>query len=321
MACIDVIIPMYNSEQYIPGLLQCLESQKMKDFRAIFVDDGSKDGTYALLQEKLQEVSFSYLLIHQDNKGVPGARNTGIRHAQADWVTFLDSDDGLDPNYFAFLLRGVMDFEVNVGICGHQMITCPEEAVLVPDADFSSKVIDSRNCMKNYYQKWFGVWVMILNRRWLESQTLLFDEDCVYLEDVPFITQVIAAAEKVVVVDNPLYLYYKREGSLMRTPKIEKYVTALDGFHRMMLKLADMDGAAAEEFHAVGQARYYLATLRRAAILMPYPQYLALCVHIPMDQVRQQFSRLRTEQRLSAELYLISKRLFYYAMRWMTQDH
>lgn len=320
MQTIDVIIPMYNSEQYIPGLLRCLENQNRKDFRAIFVDDGSKDGTYALLEEKLKDVSFAYTLVHQENKGLPGARNTGIRHAQAQWITFLDSDDGLDPNYFAFLLRGVTESGTDVGICGYQMIAREEDAVLVPDEAYRAQVIDAQTCMKTYYTKWFGSWVLILNRQWLAQQALLFDEVCTYLEDVPFITQVIALARQVAVVDAPVYLYYKREGSLMRTPKIEKYVTALDGFHRMAGKLEEMEGGAAEAFRTMGHARYYLATLRRGAILMPYGQYLELCGHVPMEQVRHQLPGLKAVQRVSGQLYLLSKKLFYYAMRLLTKD-
>ncbi len=318
---IDLIIPLYNAEKWIPGLIATLEGQTFRNFRAVFVDDGSQDSTYGLLEQQLKSVSFPYLLVHQENKGLPGARNTGIRHAQAEWIAFLDSDDELDANYLAFLYRGVTENKTNVGICCYQMITKAEEALVVKSCDFKAETVDSAACMRTYYTKWFGAWVLILRRGWLEQQGLLFDEACTYLEDVPFITQVIAAADSVTMIHNPVYLYYKREGSLMRTPRIEKYVTALAGFHRMAEKMRDMDSAPAEEFRTMGAARYYLATLRRGAILMPYGLFRELCSHVPMAGVRHQLGRLQGEQRLAGRLYLISKRLFYHAMRIMTRDH
>jgi glycosyltransferase involved in cell wall biosynthesis len=75
----------------------------------VFVDDGSKDGTYQTLQEKLKGVNFAYDVIHQENKGLPGARNTGIRNSRSPWVVFIDSDDGLDSHYLEFLHRAVTE--------------------------------------------------------------------------------------------------------------------------------------------------------------------------------------------------------------------
>lgn len=321
MLLIDVIIPLYNSEAYITELLSSLENQVFKEFRVIFVNDGSKDRTQEILEEKLQDVSFAYIVVQQENKGLPGARNTGIRHAQAPWITFMDSDDGLDPHYLEFLYRGVTQSGCDAGVCEYQMICEPQQAAAVRSQDFSVSKVDAATCMKTYYTKWFGAWVWILRREWLEHTGLVFDEQCTYLEDVPFNTQVIAAADSIAVVDNPVYLYYKREGSLMRTPKIEKYQIALDGFHRMQEKVQKSERAAAEEFRKMGRARYYLATLRRGAILMPFAQFKELCALVPMEQAKGQLSYLQTMQRFAGRLYLISKRAFYCAMRWMTVDN
>lgn len=316
MSLIDVIIPMYNSERYIPGLIRSLEGQSMKDFCAIFVDDGSTDGTYELLNRQLSDVSFAYQVIRQENKGLPGARNTGIRHAHSEYLTFLDSDDGLDSQYFEYLLRGVREYDAPVGICGYQMIAREEDAV--PSGEYAAQDKDAETVMREYYISWFGAWVLILRRSWLEEKGLLFDERCTYLEDVPFITQVIASAQHIAVIQNSLYLYYQRPGSLMNTPKIEKYQIALDGFHRMANKLQQMDCEPAKVFASMGKARYYLATLRKGAVLMPYSQFQVLCKYVPMESVKEQFCCLTGSHRLACGLYLVSKRLFHTAMRMLT---
>ena len=92
-ASIDLIIPVYNSKQFMPELLDSIERQSYKDFRVIFVDDGSSDGTYEWLSETLKTANFRYLLLSQTNRGPSSARNLGIQSTTADWIVFSDSDD------------------------------------------------------------------------------------------------------------------------------------------------------------------------------------------------------------------------------------
>lgn len=320
MPCIDLIIPIYNGEKYIPNLIQCLNNQTMKDFRAVFVDDGSTDNTYQQLQEQLKSASFLYLLIHQENKGLPGARNTGIRNAEADWIAFMDSDDGLDSRFLEFLHRGVSESGANVGVCEYQIITGKNDVQEVNPDEFAVRVISSCESLKSYYTSWFGAGALILRRKWLQDQKILFDEACTYLEDVPFITQVIVCADQVAFVNCPLYLYYMREGSLMHSPKIEKYQIALAGFERMAQKVASYHNESSAVFQSMGRARYYVATLRKGAVLMPYDKFKQLCDCVPLKQVEYQVMNLQPKFRLAAKLYLRSKPLFYCAMRLLSKD-
>lgn len=90
MPKISVIIPLYNSERYIDRTIHSVLNQTYPDFEVIIVDDGSTDRGVEICQ------SFSdsrIKIIQQANRGAPGARNTGIRHAQGDYIALLDSDD------------------------------------------------------------------------------------------------------------------------------------------------------------------------------------------------------------------------------------
>ena len=119
---VDLIIPIYNAEAWIPSLLATLENQQMRDFRVIFVDDGSKDDSYRVLQEQLQTVRFPYLLLQQENQGPSAARNTGMAHAQADWIAFMDCDDELKPEFLDYLFRGAQSAHCQMGFCQLEMI-------------------------------------------------------------------------------------------------------------------------------------------------------------------------------------------------------
>lgn len=95
MPQISVIIPLYNKETIIGRSIQSVLSQSFKDFELIIVNDGSTDGSTKVVKTFCDDRIF---FIEQENGGPSKARNTGIRHAQGDWIVFLDADDELLPN-------------------------------------------------------------------------------------------------------------------------------------------------------------------------------------------------------------------------------
>lgn len=91
---LDIIVPAYNVEAYIDACIQSILKQKTSyPFRMILVNDGSKDRTGELAEHYKNEKNV--LLIHQENRGLSGARNTGLLHTQAKYIMFVDSDDCL----------------------------------------------------------------------------------------------------------------------------------------------------------------------------------------------------------------------------------
>jgi glycosyltransferase involved in cell wall biosynthesis len=92
---VSVIIPVFNGAGQIQGALESVFAQTSKDLEIIVVDDGSKDGTKALLDPWIKEGKIRYL--YQENKGPAAARNTGMRQARGKYFKFLDADDLLYP--------------------------------------------------------------------------------------------------------------------------------------------------------------------------------------------------------------------------------
>ena len=89
---VSVIIPVYNVRPYLERCLRSVLCQTYKDLEIIMVDDGSTDGS-GELAEQLATLDSRICVIHQENQGLSGARNTGLRAAQGNYVVFLDSDD------------------------------------------------------------------------------------------------------------------------------------------------------------------------------------------------------------------------------------
>ena len=99
----SVVSAAYNVEAWIGSFLQSIKAQSLdfkKYIQVIIVDDGSTDGTRAIAEGWADEHPENIVYIHQENKGVASARNTGLNFAQGAWVTFCDSDDFVCDTYF-----------------------------------------------------------------------------------------------------------------------------------------------------------------------------------------------------------------------------
>lgn len=97
MAQTSVIVPVYNVERYLEKCVASILAQSQGDLELLLIDDGSTDGSGALC-DTLAGTDRRIHVIHQENQGLGGARNTGIEAATGDWLMFVDSDDWLEPD-------------------------------------------------------------------------------------------------------------------------------------------------------------------------------------------------------------------------------
>jgi glycosyltransferase involved in cell wall biosynthesis len=101
---ISVVIPCYNGGKFLDLPLHSLARQTFRNFEIVIIDDGSTDqGT----KDKFKTLDPSIRVVHQENKGLSAARNTGFREARADLVLALDSDDQLEPTHLEETLRAI----------------------------------------------------------------------------------------------------------------------------------------------------------------------------------------------------------------------
>ena len=104
---ISIVVPIYNVENYLRECLDSIQNQTYKKFECIMVNDGSTDSSQQIAEEYLTDSRFK--LINQSNKGLSGARNTGISHIREEstFVAFVDSDDYIYPDFLETLIEHI----------------------------------------------------------------------------------------------------------------------------------------------------------------------------------------------------------------------
>lgn len=118
---ISVIIPVYNKIHYLSGLLEQLRAQTFTDFECLLIDDGSTDGSGVVCDEFAARDA-RFRVFHIPNGGVSHARNLGLDHARGEYVTFIDSDDGIRPDYLENLVRCMEESDAQLVISGYEKV-------------------------------------------------------------------------------------------------------------------------------------------------------------------------------------------------------
>lgn len=108
---VSIIIPVFNGERFLAASLESVQQQTYRDYEVIVVDDGSTDGTKAIVLAAGAPVRY----VHQPNRGPAAARNTGIQAARGELFCFLDADDAWVPNKLAIQLE-FMDRHPHIGM-------------------------------------------------------------------------------------------------------------------------------------------------------------------------------------------------------------
>ena len=108
MPGISVIVPVYKVEKYLHECVDSILAQTFRDFELILVDDGSPDNCGAICDEYAAKDS-RIRVIHQENQGLSGARNSGIDVARGEYITFVDADDSIEPCLYTTAVKACQE--------------------------------------------------------------------------------------------------------------------------------------------------------------------------------------------------------------------
>ena len=110
---ISIIVPVYNAEKYLQKCLDSILEQTYQNLEIIIVNDGSTDNSGQICHEYEQKDS-RIIYMEKENGGVSDTRNTGLDRMTGSYVTFVDSDDWLEPNYVQFLYEKLIEHQADI---------------------------------------------------------------------------------------------------------------------------------------------------------------------------------------------------------------
>lgn len=211
---ISVIIPAYNSENFISETLDCLLNQTLKDIQIVVVNDGSTDGTGKIIDAYAKKHA-NILPVFQENAGVSAARNNGIDRAGGEYILFLDSDDLLGENALEQMCNALDETQADIALCRVESFGISRSSNPVVDSLVRDKAIDC-------YDKRL-LWNYLVSNKCYRAKTLkesgIRFPEMKYSEDGAFFMQLIHTAKpKITGVENAVFRY--RRHTLSVTHKV-----------------------------------------------------------------------------------------------------
>lgn len=215
---VSVLIPAYNVERYLPDCLDSVLTQTYRNLEIIIVNDGSTDGTLAICRQYEKRDS-RILIVDQNNRGLAETRNVLVNHATGMYVTFVDSDDRVSPEYVEELIKLVETYDVDIAVCGRDVID--EEGHKHSDSrpGFQNQRLNPEDAVRAL-NSWRSFEMSAWGKLYLRSLFEGIEYPSGYLSEDGFTTfKLLYEARAVAYRDMPLYHYLQRDGSISKSSK------------------------------------------------------------------------------------------------------
>lgn len=240
----SVIIPVYNAEETLPRCLDSLLAQSGDNIEIILVNDGSTDSS-AKICKKYAFLHSEIKYFEKENGGVSSARNAALDIAQGDYITFVDSDDRVSPDYFE-TINGVLRDSAYDFIRVSQLTVKGDECgeKLVPAFDSSNHEEIIQRLISDMCQKHINSPTgMFYKRQIIEENSIRFKEDIEVGEDRTFNIQYALNIKSLRVLEKPLYIVcLENEESLSRKKRddLDKQIEKAEEYLRDVLRKSDL---------------------------------------------------------------------------------
>ena len=208
---VSIIIPVYNVEKYIEKTVESVLNQDYKNIEVILVNDGSQDKSKDII-EKFSKIDSRIRIINKENGGVSSARNEGIRSAAGDYITFIDGDDWVEPNYVAYFLNLIKKYDANIAMNKNNF------------SDFNKRTtektysVSAEKAIEWIYlgDIFVAVWNKMYRTEFIKGNNILFDESIWYGEGMLFNIDCLQFVDSVAIGEKNVYHQVSNPNSAMR---------------------------------------------------------------------------------------------------------
>ena len=214
---VSVILPVYNVEAYIGKCIDSLKAQMLEGLEFIFVDDCSTDGSMTEVEAWAAEDERVHILCNEENLGAGPSRNRGIEAARGDYLSFIDPDDYVSPDFYELLYAAAIadgghdiskGLRVEVNESGKESLTKGKQ--------FNAKILMKANRLPLYRRFTGGHWTAIYHRRLFENNGARYGTSR-KAEDTTFQLEIGCHTEDIVLEPHAKYYYHiQRVGIRLR---------------------------------------------------------------------------------------------------------
>lgn len=202
---ISIIVPVYNTGEYLRDCLDSIVNQTFDDMEVIIIDDASSDNSLDILKEYASKYPQIKLYHNEENKGQSVTRNLGLSIATGDYIGFVDSDDCIEPTMYETMYQGIMDSNYpDVVTTGIKFI----DGDIEPDPNFKARwngrLIDLNKDPMRVFWESPSCCNKLFKRELIGDYRFL--EDCTW-EDVAFTYSVLMKADNILTFPDNFYLY------------------------------------------------------------------------------------------------------------------
>lgn len=267
---ISIIIPVYNAEKYLRQCLDSIINQTYTNFEVLLVNDGSTDSSGMICQEYVENDSrFRYF--EKENGGASSARNLGLERSGGAYITFIDSDDWVTPEYLEVLYTTLKENDVDISISSFQLFE-PDgiHYILVYSSQAETTLLNVGKKTRFEFLEIFPKLGYLIHDFYNVSQKLfkrellctdfrnidlLFDERIQFSEDLDFFFRLYLRASSVFYVKEMTYIYRKHGMSSTANYDEIKALQRLEIYKKMFQRIEEL---GIPTFHYVKMLEYFV---------------------------------------------------------------
>lgn len=218
---ISVIIPVYNVEPYLRECLDSVVNQTFRDLEIICVNDGSTDGSAAILDEYAAKDS-RIQIVTKENGGLNSARNAGLDIATGEYFAIVDSDDWLDVTAYEKAYARAKASDADMTFFGFKLIDFPvQKEISLPNCKES---VNQTEKIQWVFNNTSVCWCYLWKTRFVKESNLRFYNEILSNTEIPFTYKAAILANKISVVPERLYNYRFRTTSLTGNTKSSRFL-------------------------------------------------------------------------------------------------
>ncbi len=229
---VSVIVPVYNTEKLISRCIDSILSQTYKNFELLLVDDGSTDGSGAIIDEYAagDERVFAF---HKENGGQGSARNLALERARGDFLAFVDSDDYIECDMLEKMISAIFEKDADICICGLATLTAGK--LILSDTYPAPHVYESPRELLLDYITTLNVFTGMCNKLYKKE---LFDNirfpTIRANEDAYILHEILGRANRAVHIGGAYYVQYVRRGSTEQARYTPSRMALIDSAGRLV---------------------------------------------------------------------------------------